>query len=158
MPALVRASGRPRTYIATVTAEDAEMRARIARHRQQRGANWTLIEAPLALAAHIATLDAGTVALVDCLTMWLSNQLFAGNAMEEAEATLLDAIAQSRAPLVLVSNEVGAGGVPENALARRFQSLQGQLNQRIAGRAGLVVSITAGLPLVLKGVLPEGVS
>jgi len=156
--ALVRAAQKPRTYIATAEAKDPEMLAKIARHQQERGPHWTTVEAPRDLAAAIASLEPGGVALIDCLTMWLSNHLLGKGDLDAAMDDLLAAMAESRAPLVVVSNEVGAGGVPDNALAREFQAVQGRLNQRVAARAGLVVAIIAGLPMPLKGTLPEGLS
>jgi adenosylcobinamide kinase/adenosylcobinamide-phosphate guanylyltransferase len=89
--------------------------------------------------------------LVDCLTLWLSNALLAGEDVE-AEIERLEAVlAKAAAPLVLVANEVGFGIVPDNALGRRFRDLQGQLNQRIAARADRVVLVVAGVPLTIKG-------
>jgi len=153
---LVSATGRPRHYIATATAGDAGMQAKITRHQQARGAGWATQESPLDLAGAIEHLPADAVGLVDCMTMWLTNHLLAGSDIDRATTDLLEAIGRCPAPLVLVTNEVGTGGIPENALARQFQALQGQLNQSVAAQAGLVVAVIAGLPMVLKGALPEG--
>ena len=96
------------------------------------------------------SIPAGAVVLVDCLTLWLSNRMHA-NADLEAEFARLEGALARAAPTVLVSNEVGSGIVPDNALARRFRDAQGRLNQRMAARADRVVLMVAGLPLTLKG-------
>ena len=99
----------------------------------------------------LSEIPAGAAVLVDCLTLWLSNLMLAG-ADVDAETERLDGmLARSATPVVLVSNEVGSGVVPDNALARRFRDAQGRLNQRVAARADRVVLMVAGLPLVVKG-------
>lgn len=151
---LVTATGRPRRYIATAEAWDDEMRDRVARHRSQRGPAWTTVEAPLDLAAALSQAQPAEAVLVDCATLWLTNHLLADHDLSAEAAQLLAALAGCKAPVVIVSNETGWGIVPENALARRFRDEQGRLNQRLAAEAGLVVTVIAGLPLVLKGALP----
>jgi len=151
---LVRRTGLDPVYLATAEAHDDEMRAKLARHRARRDAAWRTIEAPRDLAPALGSVAAGEVVLLDCATMWLSNQMLAGNDLAGAEAALFAALDACAAPVVVVSNEVGLSVVPENALARRFQTAQGALNQRLAARAGLVVNVIAGLPMVLKGALP----
>ena len=151
---LVMATDRPRRYIATAQAWDAEMRSRIAQHRDQRGDGWITVEAPLGLAGALADARANEVVLVDCATLWLSNHLLAEADLEAEAAKLQAAIAECAAPIVVVSNEVGWSIVPDNALARAFRDAQGRLNQRMAAQAGLVVAVMAGLPIVLKGQLP----
>lgn len=151
---LATGSGLTRRYIATAQAWDDEMRDRIARHRADRGAGWITVEAPLDLAAALAGAREGEVVLIDCATLWLSNHLLAEHDLESETSTFLSALAACPAPVVVVSNEVGWGIVPENALARAFRDAQGRLNQQIAARAGLVVGVMAGLPMVLKGQLP----
>jgi adenosylcobinamide kinase/adenosylcobinamide-phosphate guanylyltransferase len=151
---LVTATPRPRRYIATAEAWDDEMRDRIARHRQDRGADWLTVEAPLDLAAALAKAEPGEVVLVDCATLWLTNHMLADHDLNAKTGELLTALASCAAPVVIVSNETGWGIVPENALARRFRDEQGRLNQRLAAQAGLVVTVIAGLPMVLKGQLP----
>ena len=151
---LVTASGRARRYIATAEAWDDEMRDRIARHQSDRGAAWTTVEAPLDLAAALAGARSDEAVLVDCATLWLTNHLLAEHDLAAETAGLLAALAASPAPVVIVSNETGWGIVPENALARRFRDEQGRLNQRLAAVSGLVVTVIAGLPMVLKGRLP----
>lgn len=152
---LVRAAGLPLTYIATAEAWDDEMRARIAAHRQDRGGDWTTIEAPRDLTGALD--GAGGAVLIDCATLWLSNTMLAGAEPEAEVAALLAALSRHSGPVVVVSNEVGWGIVPDNALARAFRDEQGRLNQRLAAKADLVVGVMAGLPLVLKGKLPEGI-
>ena len=151
---LLARSGHSPVYIATAQAYDAEMEAKIAAHRNERGAGWRTIEAPLDLPGALAGLRRNEAALIDCATMWLSNLMLAGGDRAEAEAGLYAALAECPVPVVVVSNEVGAGIVPESALGRSFREAQGRLNQRLAARADLVVQVVAGLPLVLKGVLP----
>ncbi|MDZ7709066.1 MAG: bifunctional adenosylcobinamide kinase/adenosylcobinamide-phosphate guanylyltransferase [Roseovarius sp.] len=151
---LVAQASDARLYLATAEAHDDEMRAKLARHRARRGPEWRTVEAPRHLAPALASARAGEVVLLDCATMWLSNHLLAGSDLADAETALMAALARCAAPVVVVSNEVGLSVVPDNALARRFQAAQGALNQRLAARAGLVVNVIAGLPLVLKGRLP----
>jgi adenosyl cobinamide kinase/adenosyl cobinamide phosphate guanylyltransferase len=139
----------PWTYVATAEALDAEMAERIGAHRARRGAQWRTIEAPRDLAAALME-SATTPALVDCLTLWLSNLMLANADIEAETARLEDALMAARAPVVLVANEVGSGIVPEHALGRRFRDLQGALNQRMAARADRVVLMVAGLPLTVK--------
>ncbi|RJF90711.1 bifunctional adenosylcobinamide kinase/adenosylcobinamide-phosphate guanylyltransferase [Sphingomonas cavernae] len=139
-------------YIATCEAQDEEMADRIARHRADRGARWTTIEVPLQLAeavrAHAAS---DTVLLVDCLTLWASNLMFAERDAEQETGRLVDALTAAAGPVILVSNEVGLGIVPDNALARRFRDVAGRINQRIAEVVDEAVFLAAGLPLKLKG-------
>lgn len=151
---LVTATTRPRRYIATAQGWDDEMRDRIARHQRDRGADWTTIEAPLHLAPALADPHPSEVVLVDCATLWLTNHLLADHDLVRESGALITALAACPAPVVIVSNETGWGIVPENALARRFRDEQGRLNQRLAAEAQLVVTVIAGLPMVLKGCLP----
>ena len=137
----------PRTYIATAQAFDAEMRDRIAAHRADRAqAGWHTIEEPLDLSTALG--QATTPALVDCLTLWVSNLILADRPIDidALEATL----ALRTAKTVLVSNEVGLGIVPDNALARRFRDEAGRLHQRLAARATTVTLVVAGIPMRVK--------
>lgn len=147
-------SDRPRRYVATAEAWDDEMRDRIARHQRDRGGDWVTIEAPLDLSAALASAGADEAVLIDCATLWLTNHLLAEHDLAVETQRLIAALATCPAPVVIVSNETGWGIVPENALARRFRDEQGRLNQRLAAEAGLVVTVIAGLPMVLKGRLP----
>jgi adenosylcobinamide kinase/adenosylcobinamide-phosphate guanylyltransferase len=147
------ATKRP-LYIATAQPFDTEMEEKIAAHRARRTAQWELKEAPLDLVEALSGLTSESCALIDCLTMWLSNHLLADTPLEPLETDLLKALSICPAQLVLVTNEVGYSVVPENALARKFRIAQGQLNQRLAAAANKVVLVTAGLPLVLKSADP----
>ena len=151
---LVTQSARPRRYIATAEAWDDEMRARIAQHRRDRGTDWITVEAPLDLVTALAETRPDEAVLVDCATLWLTNHLLADHDLESETARLLAALSACPAPVVIVSNETGWGIVPENSLARRFRDEQGRLNQRLAAASTLVVTVIAGLPMVLKGQLP----
>ncbi len=158
-------SGLEVIYVATAQALDGEMQRRIAYHRARRPAHWGLVEAPLALALALQQHAApGVCLLVDCLTLWLSNLLFAGAAARQAEAgeaigcpqfcgemaALLETLPQLPGHILLVSNEVGWGGVPMHAVARAFADEQGRLNQRVAAVCEQVTLVAAGLPLRLK--------
>lgn len=143
--------GGARVYVATAQALDAEMAARIAAHRDQRGSDWITVDAPLDLAMALRRESRpGQALLVDCLTLWLSNLMHARRDIEAETDALATALERPACPVVLVSNEVGMGIVPENALARAFRDHQGRLNQRIAAIAAHVVFIAAGLPITLK--------
>lgn len=153
---LAQAANRPRRYIATAQAWDDEMRDRIAQHRVQRGADWITVEAPLDLASALQAANSDEIVLVDCATLWLSNHLLAEADLATAEAALIAAITACAAPVIVVSNEVGWSIVPDNALARRFRDAQGRLNQQMAAKADLVIAVMAGIPMVLKGQMPNG--
>jgi len=151
---LVRDSGLACTFIATATAGDEEMRARIAQHRVERDKDWRTVEEPLAVAEVIARESAADrVILIDCLTLWLSNLMHAGRNVEAEIQKLLAAIDGPQSPLVLVSNEVGLGIVPDTPLGRSFRDAQGRLNQQVAAVAPNVVLLAAGIPLWLKRAL-----
>jgi adenosylcobinamide kinase/adenosylcobinamide-phosphate guanylyltransferase len=137
-------------FIATGEAGDAEMASRIARHQADRGEAWRTLEAPLALAETLLSLGETDVAVVDCLTLWLSNSMFDEDGHAARLAGLVSALAACRARLWLVSNEVGWGVVPDNALARAFRDQAGRLHQDIAAVADEVLLVVAGLPLTLK--------
>lgn len=151
---LVTQSGRPALYIATAQAHDEEMEAKIARHRARRIGDWQTVDAPLDAARALGQARADQVVLLDCLTMWLSNQLIAEQDVASASHDLLEALDACKAPVIAVTNEVGQGLVPESALGRLFREEQGRLNQLAALNAQLVVAVLSGLPLVLKGQLP----
>jgi len=148
---LFGATPRPAVYIATAEAGDVEMATRIMAHRARRGGAWTTIEEPLKLAEALQTAAAhGQPVLVDCLTLWLSNLLHAGGDLDEATDELVRALAECVPPVVLVSNEVGLGIVPDTPLGRTFRDAQGRLNMRMAAEADRVILMSAGLPLGLK--------
>jgi adenosylcobinamide kinase/adenosylcobinamide-phosphate guanylyltransferase len=148
---LVTAHPAPWVYVATAEAGDAEMSERIARHAARRGPGWTTREAPLELAGLVLAEAAGArPMLIDCLTLWLSNLLHAGRNVEGETQRLLETFERVSGPIVAVSNEVGLGIVPDNALSRAFRDAQGQLNAAVAERADRVLLVAAGLPLTLK--------
>jgi adenosylcobinamide kinase / adenosylcobinamide-phosphate guanylyltransferase len=148
---LIEATAPPWVYVATGQAQDVEMAERIAHHQARRGAGWHTIEEPYDLEDAIDAAPAGAAVLVDCLTLWLTNRMLAEADIEAETARLEAALGRRNELTVLVSNEVGSGIVPDNALARRFRDLQGRLNQRLAARADRVVLVVAGLPLIVKG-------
>lgn len=159
--------GAEQVFVATAQALDAEMADRIARHRAERGARWRTVEAPRELTAALRREAApNRVVLVDCLTLWLSNEMLAqeerGTPPMEAEAALearyaglIEALSAAEGLIVAVSNEVGYGLAPTNALGRAFRDAQGRLNQRVAAVADHAALVAAGLPLTLKGEAPE---
>ena len=150
---LVESQPGPCIYLATAQAGDAEMAARIADHRARRGLRWTTVEEPLDLAAALGqACSPDSAVLVDCLTLWLSNLLGAERDVAAECEGLLAALPGLARPVVFVSNEVGQGVVPDNALARAFVDHAGRLHQDLAAAAQRVVFMTAGLPQELKSV------
>lgn len=158
-------------YLATAEARDGEMARRIAHHRERRPADWGCAEETLYLAARLRALAApDTCILVDCLTLWLSNLLFAGRAASQAEAgeavdcallagettALVETLPQLPGRVILVSNEVGWGIVPMHPVSRLFADEQGRLNQRVAAACDQVTLVAAGLPLTLKSPATRG--
>ncbi|MFO7805487.1 MAG: bifunctional adenosylcobinamide kinase/adenosylcobinamide-phosphate guanylyltransferase [Paracoccaceae bacterium] len=152
---LVISTGRPRVYLATAQAFDDEMKTKVAAHLAQRGSDWTTIEEPVDVASRLTERDTDQILLLDCVTLWLSNIILAERDEAADSAALMKALEDAPCPVVVVSNEVGLGIVPDNALSRRFRGAQGQLNQALAAQAGLVVNVVAGLPQILKGTWPE---
>ena len=151
---LVAGSGRPRVYIATAEAWDVEMKTKIARHQGARGSGWRTVEAPREVPQALGGIMPGEAVLLDCATLWLTNLMLTDADLAAQESELFQAIDACPAPVVVVSNEIGLGVVPDTLLGRRFREAQGGLNQRLAAKADLVVLVAAGLPLVLKGALP----
>jgi adenosylcobinamide kinase/adenosylcobinamide-phosphate guanylyltransferase len=144
-----------KTYLATAEPFDTEMAKRIERHKSERPADWDTIEEPTNIAAAIKGVDHGSggVILLDCLTLWLANLVKAGQSDEEIFLSvegLKEACEETGSSVVAVSNEVGSGIVPDNAMARRFRDLAGIVNQRMAEFAGEVYFVAAGLPVRLK--------
>ncbi|HEX7642605.1 MAG TPA: bifunctional adenosylcobinamide kinase/adenosylcobinamide-phosphate guanylyltransferase [Burkholderiaceae bacterium] len=162
--ALAAASGKEVVYVATAEARDVEMMERIARHRQERNAHWLTVEETRNLGGVIARwCSPERVVLVDCVTLWLSNLLFADGRIypevgrietppcfAEERAALLHALRQGQGDVILVSNEVGSGIVPGGAVSRWFADEAGRLNQELAALCDAVTLVVAGLPLVLK--------
>jgi adenosylcobinamide kinase / adenosylcobinamide-phosphate guanylyltransferase len=141
------------SYIATATAVDQEMEARIHHHQERRPANWVLHECPLAL-PQLLKIEAhkDQTILVDCLTMWLNNQLYENPAQDFSVlfSSLIDSVQNTKAHIIFVANEVGLGIIPMGEITRQFVDEAGRLNQQIAQLANKVTFMVAGLPLVLK--------
>jgi adenosylcobinamide kinase/adenosylcobinamide-phosphate guanylyltransferase len=143
--------------IATARAGDAEMTERITRHKAERGPKWYTVEEPLLIEAAIAQWSSpARILVIDCVSFWIANLLFEGADVARAVNALADAIGHAAGPILFVSNEVGGGIVPGNALSRRFRDEQGRVNQILAGACSHVVLVAAGLPVLLKpGPRPE---
>ena len=151
--------GAPLCYIATAQALDEEMDQRIIKHQQRRGEAWRTIEEPLNLALALKNCDASCKAvLIDCITLWLTNLIFKyehqGDAMEELVMKdvhhLASILSSMTIPVIIVSNEVGLGIVPEHKLGRIFRDISGQTNQALAAAADDVYTVISGIPLKLK--------
>jgi adenosylcobinamide kinase/adenosylcobinamide-phosphate guanylyltransferase len=135
-------------FIATCVPQDDEMKRRVARHQKERSQNWVTVEAPLQNSRR------GDVILVDCLTLWVSNLLMKTDDEKKIENTisrLIEALEKATCPIVLVSNEVGTGIVPENKLARQYRDIIGLVNQAVAKTASKVIWMVAGIPVTVKG-------
>ena len=148
-------SGDNRVFMATCLPRDDEMKQRVARHREERSQAWETVEAPILLPeAIIENSRRADAIIVDCLTLWVSNLLMDSDDSDKIEMhipRLTDAIKKSQCPIVLVSNEVGQGIVPENKLARQFRDLVGYVNQAVAGCVDEVIWTVAGIPVKIKG-------
>jgi adenosylcobinamide kinase / adenosylcobinamide-phosphate guanylyltransferase len=149
---LIHESGLQKIYLATSQIFDGEMEQRIALHRARRGADWTLVEEPVELAATLMK-NAGKdyAILVDCLTLWVTNLMMADADIAKLGDALAAKLQTIEGTTVLVSNEVGQGIVPDNKMAREFRDYTGLLHQKIASIADEVYFVTAGLPQKLKG-------
>ena len=142
--------GAPMIYIATTEVQDDEMAQRVAKHRDRRDENWRLIEEPIDLPKALAETDGEGPRLIDCLTIWLSNLMFSDHDWEIEVNRLTQTLAKQSSPVILVTNEVGGGIVPENAVARRFRDAAGLTNQRVAAAADEVWLVVSGCPLKVK--------
>jgi len=148
---LVLKSGLKPIYLATGRALDEEMGDRIAIHQERRGDEWETVEEPLALVDALKNCAfPGRCILIDCLSLWVTNLMMAGADVAKESAALAAFLRESEVPVVLVSNEVGLGIIPDNAMARRYVDLAGDANQRIAHAASTVYFVVAGLPQKLK--------
>lgn len=150
---LVEASGRHLVYMATGQIFDDEVAAKVAVHVARRDTRWRTVEAPMNLTEALAEVAPQDAVLIDCATMYLTNHLMAQSDLTAVTDELLTGLRGCAAPWVIVSNEVGQGIVPDNALSRQFREAQGRLNIALAAEATLAVQIVAGLPIVLKGTL-----
>jgi adenosylcobinamide kinase/adenosylcobinamide-phosphate guanylyltransferase len=150
-----------RTYIATCPVVDEEMDARIRKHREARQAcNWQTIEETMDLSAALTRAQGSQVILIDCLTLWVNNLMYESDLQKEEMAEedivercrdILDTCDAISGTVIFVTNEIGMGIVPDNALSRRYRDLAGRCNQIVAGRADAVVFMVSGLPLNIKG-------
>lgn len=155
---LAQSAGRDLVYIATAQGLDEEMQAKIKKHQNARGQKWTTIEEPLDLKAAVTRAPTASIVLIDCLTLWLSNAMHAELDVKAELQQLLHLIATLNTPVICVSNEVGLSLVAPTKLGRVFQNEQGRLNQAVASQADLAVFVAAGLPMVLKGAMPNGLT
>jgi len=148
-------AGSRKIFIATCIPHDVEMKQRVDRHQKERGRDWRTVETPVELPQAIAENSRqADVLLVDCLTLWISNLLLETDDDEiilKQVLSLTQSVRSAGCPIVLVSNEVGTGIVPENKLARRFRDLVGSANQAVAAQADRVVWMVAGIPVMIKG-------
>jgi adenosylcobinamide kinase/adenosylcobinamide-phosphate guanylyltransferase len=141
--------------IATATAGDAEMAERIAHHKAERDKTWETIEQPISVRAAIRNAARpDRILLVDCLTLWISNLMGEQRDIEVEMQGLVGTLKIAAGPVIIVSNEVGLGIVPDNPLARAFRDNLGRANQLVAAAAEVVVFMAAGIPMILKGSLP----
>jgi adenosylcobinamide kinase / adenosylcobinamide-phosphate guanylyltransferase len=149
---LIEASGLDAIYLATGRAWDDEMSERIGHHKARRGSRWVTVEEPIDLAGKLESLAGVEKAiLVDCLTLWLTNLMMAEHDIDAEVARLTNTLSRLAGAIILVSNEVGLGIVPENRMAREFRDHAGRLHQAVAAAAATVYFVAAGLPLKMKG-------
>lgn len=142
------------TYVATSRIWDDETKKRIDVHKSRRDDNWSTVEAIFDLSPTLNAATQDQAILVDCATMWLTNHMLEENDLQAAQVQLLNGLKTCNAPVVIVSNEVGQGIVPDNAMSRQFRDAQGRLNIALAAQSDLAVQVIAGLPNILKGTLP----
>ncbi len=148
---LATGSGLRLIYVATAESGDGEMSERIARHRADRSPDWQTVEEPLELATVVSEYArTDCVVLVDCLTLWLTNLMIANADLEDRIERFAAGLSDLDGPVILVSNEVGQGIIPDNAMARAFRDHAGRLHQVVAHNARQVYFVTAGLAQVLK--------
>ncbi len=148
---LAQKSGLAPVYLATAEPHNSEMHERIKAHQQRRPAHWSTLEEPIAIVEALKKASTeNSIVLLDCLTLWLSNLFASEHDANGHIVGLLSVLQTLPGPVIIVSNEVGLGIVPENALARAFRDVHGALNQKIASQADLVIFMAAGLPLVIK--------
>lgn len=154
---LAEKTGKRLVYLATGTPGDAEMAARIERHRKARNDSWQVIEEPVNITDAVKGLDGadGITLVLDCLTLWISNLMMAGVELSDESAgektsALAGALRGLGGASVVVSNEVGMGIVPENALARRFRDAAGTVNRIMADAADEVYLVVSGIPVKIK--------
>jgi adenosylcobinamide kinase/adenosylcobinamide-phosphate guanylyltransferase len=153
---LILNSGLNPVYLATARIFDDEVQTKVDAHIARRDSNWITLNAPRDIAQALKNSTTDQAILLDCATMWLTNVMLDGDDVDAAQSALLTALGTCKAPVVVVSNEVGQGIVPENALARRFREAQGRLNIALATHSECVIHVVAGLGNTLKGTGPKG--
>ncbi len=150
-----KSPGDRKIFIATCVPHDDEMKQRVAKHQKERSQKWKTVEAPLHLPeAIMENSPHADVVLIDCLTLWVSNLLMQTDDEQQMDAMIsqfIDTLENAAGPIVLVSNEVGTGIVPEHKLARQYRDLIGSVNQAVAKVASKVVWMVAGIPVAVKG-------
>ena len=137
-------------YLASANIYDEEMQEKVNKHKDRRGSEWITIAEPLDAVRHIENLNIKEIMLFDCATMWLTNHFLEKSNIYHEIDLLVNSIKSSKGSIITVTNEVGSGIVPDNSMAREFRELQGKLNQKLATVASLVVTVIAGIPLILK--------
>ena len=147
---LAQSRGNKVIYIATSEPFDDEMQSRIDRHRARRDAGWRTVDAPLELPDMLVQTDGDAPRLVDCLTMWLNNLIYHNQDVGDEMNRLIKVISEQQADLVMVTNEIGSGLVPQTAEARKFRDLAGELNQMVAQAASQVYLSVSGIPVKIK--------
>ena len=147
---LAQSCGNKVIYIATSEPFDDEMQSRIERHRARRDAGWRTVDAPLELPDMLVQTDGDAPRLVDCLTMWLNNLIYHNRDVADEVDRLIEVISEQQADLVMVTNEIGSGLVPQTAEARKFRDLAGELNQMVAQAASQVYLSVSGIPVKIK--------
>ena len=147
---LAQSCGNKVIYIATSEPFDDEMQSRIDRHRARRDAGWRTVDAPLELPDMLVQTDGDAPRLVDCLTMWLNNLIYHNRDVADEVDRLVEVISEQQADLVMVTNEIGSGLVPQTAEARKFRDLAGELNQMVAQAASQVYLSVSGIPVKIK--------
>lgn len=147
---LAQSCGNKVIYIATSEPFDDEMQSRIDRHRARRDAGWRTVDAPLELPDMLVQTDGDATRLVDCLTMWLNNLIYHNRDVGDEMNRLIKVISEQQADLVMVTNEIGSGLVPQTAEARKFRDLAGELNQMVAQAASQVYLSVSGIPVKIK--------
>lgn len=147
--------GQNKTFIATCVPRDEEMKQRVLYHKKERAPDWKTLEVPVLLSeAIIENSRKRGVILIDCLTLWVNNIFMENNGQENIDGHLIKltrSFDKVRCPVILVSNEVGAGIVPENKLARQFRDVMGFVNQKVADISDEVIWMVAGIPTTIKG-------
>ena len=148
---LIKRSAKNPLYLATSQIFDDEMQAKVDAHKIQRGDGWTTVEEPINISETLGSVNGADAVLIDCATIWLGNLMHHGHDIPTFIDALMVACRDCPAPVVIVSNELGMGLVPDTSMGRKFRNLHGAMNQQIAAAADTVLFVAAGLPMTLKG-------